>query len=347
MKTDNTLVSIIILNYNAGRLLLDCVESILQSNYKNYEIIVVDNLSNDESHKKCKEKFGQVILVENTKNLGYCEGNNVGIRIAKGDFLVILNPDTIVESDWLDQLLSAYSIFGEGLYQPKILATTDHRMLLSTGQMLNPFGFGYSRSKGEEDRNQFENFEQINYASGTCLFTSTKTMNDLGMFDSFLFAYHDDLDLGWRAMERGLKSHYVPKAVIYHPIEGYSFKWSKFKFYLLERNRHYCILTHYSRITLIKMLPALILVDMAVLFFYLSRGMIKEKIKAYCSIMRNIRKINQRYTEIQQLRKVSDKTLIQQFSDEVLVPKWVANNFSNRSFNSFITKLSKTTKFFI
>lgn len=346
-KSDQPLISIIILNYNAGNLLLDCVESILQTSYKNYEIIVVDNLSSDESHKKCKEKFGEIILLENKENLGYCEGNNVGIRIAKGDFLVILNPDTIVDPDWLNQLMIAYSTFGDGLYQPKILATTDHKMLLSTGQMLNLFGFGYSRSKGEEDKNQFENSEEINYASGTCLFTSAKTMNELEMFDPFLFAYHDDLDLGWRAIQRGLKSHYVPKSVIYHPIEGYSFKWSKLKFYLLERNRHYCILTHYTRTTLIRILPVLILVDVAVFVFYLSRGMVKEKIKAYCSIIKNIKKINQRYSEIQKMRKFPDKFIVQGFSDEVLVPKWVSNNFSNKLFNEFIKKLSKVAKFSI
>lgn len=346
-KPTDPLISIIILNYNAGTILLDCVQSILHSDYKNYEIIVVDNLSNDESHRKCKEKFDQITLIENKENLGYCEGNNVGIRIAKGSFLVILNPDTMMKPDWLRELIDAHSVYGEGLYQPKILATTDHKMLLSTGQMLNLFGFGYSRSKGEEDNNQFENIEEVNYASGTCLFTSTRTMRELGMFDSFLFAYHDDLDLAWRALQIGIKSYYVPRSIIYHPIEGYSFKWSKLKFYLLERNRHYCILTHYSRSTFIKMLPALILVDMAVFLFYLSRGMLKEKIKAHINIMQNIKKINSRYHEIQQLRKINDKFIVRHFSDEVVVPKWVTKDFSNTLFNLFIKKLSKITKFFI
>jgi len=346
-KSTDPLISIIILNYNAGTMLLDCVQSILHSNYKNYEIIVVDNSSNDESHKRCKEKFNQIILIENKENLGYCEGNNVGIRIAKGSFLVILNPDTLMEPDWLQELISAYSICGDGIYQPKILATTDHKMLLSTGQMLNLFGFGYSRSKGEKDKNQFENIEEVNYASGTCLFISTKTMKNLGMFDSFLFAYHDDLDLAWRARQVGIKSYYVPKSIIYHPIEGYSFKWSKLKFFLLERNRHYCILTHYSRSTFIKMLPALILVDIVVLLFYLSRGMLKEKIKAHINIIQNIKKINRRYHEIQKLRKVNDKPIVEYFSDEVDVPKWVTKDFSNTLFNWFIKRLSKITKFLI
>ena len=68
------LISIIILNYNGGKLLVDCVESIYNSDYKNFEVIIVDNFSKDESHKECKKKFDQVILISNLENLGYCEG---------------------------------------------------------------------------------------------------------------------------------------------------------------------------------------------------------------------------------------------------------------------------------
>ena len=90
------LVSIIVLNYNAGELLIECVESIFNSNYNNLEVIVVDNISKDNSHIECKEKFQKIKFIENKENLGYCEGNNVGIREAIGEFLVILNPDVIV-----------------------------------------------------------------------------------------------------------------------------------------------------------------------------------------------------------------------------------------------------------
>ena len=192
MNNLKPLVSIIILNYNSGNWLTDCVSSILKTQYTNYEIIVVDNLSGDDSHKICQEQFQQITLIENDKNLGYCEGNNVGMRKAKGDFLVILNPDTLVEPDWLDE-------FGDGIYQPKILASTDHDLILSTGNMIQLFGFGFSRGKGEKNYNQYENDQQISYASGTCLFTSSKIMKKLSGFDSFLFAYHDDLDLFLRA----------------------------------------------------------------------------------------------------------------------------------------------------
>ena len=338
------LISIIILNYNAGNLLIDCVSSIQKSDYTNFEIILVDNISKDNSHKKCKDNFPTIKLIENKENLGYCEGNNIGLRTAKGEFVVVLNPDTIVDSNWLDELLEAYQNNGEGLYQPKFLATSDNSMLLSTGQMIQLFGFGYSRSKGDKDEKLFEKIEQIDYASGTCLFTSKKILKKIGLFDPFLFAFHDDLELCWRAALNRIKSFYVPKSIVYHPIEGTSFKWSPLKFKLMERNRKYCLLTLYDRSTFYKMLPALIVVDIAVFFFYLSKGLMKMKFLADLEILKNLKIINKKYSENQKIKNISDKEIIHSFKNEVIVPRWVVNNKINSLFNNFLKTISKITK---
>ncbi len=343
-STLNDLVSIIILNYNAGDLLLDCVSSIFKSNYKNFEIILVDNVSKDQSHKKCKEKFPDITLIENSENLGYCEGNNIGLRKANGRFVAILNPDTIVDPNWLDELLKVYQNNGDGLYQPKFLATTDHSMLLSTGNMIQIFGFGYSRSKGEKDKQLFEKFEQIDYASGTCLFTSMALIKKIGFFDSFLFAFHDDLELSWRAAIMGINSFYVPKSIVYHPIEGYSFKWSPIKFKLMERNRKYCLLTLYNRSTIIKMIPALLIIDIAVFFFYMTRGIGKMKILADLEILRNLKIINKKYVSNQNIKKVDDSILIKQFKNNIAVPAWIINNNNNNFLNNIVILLAKITK---
>ena len=347
MEKKEPLISIIILNYNAGNLLLDCVESVFKSDYKNLEVIIVDNVSKDNSHKKCKEKFENIILIENEKNLGYCGGNNVGIEHANGKFLVILNPDVIVEPEWLNQLLIAFRKYGDGLYQPKILATTNHNIIISAGNMIQLFGFGFSRGKGEKNLNQYEFDQQISYASGTCLFTSTKIMKSLSGFDSFLFAYHDDLDLCWRAYLKEIKSYYVHSSVIYHPIEGYSFKWSEFKYFLMERNRQYCIFTHYSRMTIFRMLPSLILVDLAVTGFYLKKGLLFVKIKTNFNTIKNLRKILRKYNEIQNSRKISDKKIIENFVDIIEVPSWVMDKDQNTFFNKFLKKLSSFSRNFI
>jgi len=339
-----SLVSIVILNYNAGQLLDECIQSIYKTEKVDFEIILVDNASTDKSYKVYVQKFPDVKLIENEKNLGYCEGNNVGIRVTKGEFVVVLNPDTVVNPNWLYELIHAYKKNGEGIYQPKILATTDHDMLLSSGQFIQLFGFGYSRGKGETHVEGSNNIEKIGYASGTCIFTSKKIIEKLNLFDPFLFAYHDDLDLCWRASMLGINSFYVPASVIFHPIEGYSFKWSKFKFYLMERNRQYCLLTHFSKSSYFKMLPSLILVDFAVSLFYLKKGMLGTKIKASLNILKNLTKISKKYEEIQSTRTLSDKEILDIFQDEVQVPKWVVSEESNEIFNNFLNKLSKTTR---
>jgi len=337
------LVSIIVLNYNAGELLLNCIESIKKSSYQNIEIIVVDNISSDGSQTKCKENFPDVKLIQNKKNLGYCGGNNVGIKEAQGEFIVILNPDTIVKSNWLDELLDAGKKFGDGLYQPKILSLNEENIIQSTGNMLHIFGFGFARDKGKRIIDKNEEIEKIGYASGTCLFTTRKVIQKVGLLDEFLFLYHDDLDLGWRAAQIGINSYYVPKSKIFH-VESYSLKWSAKKFYWLERNRKYCLLTHYSKETYEKMKFSLALVDLFIWAFYFSRGFLGAKIKAELEIRKHKKVIEKKYYELEKRKIIPDRDLIKNFPDEIFVPTNVSQQSMNQSFNSILTKLSKKIK---
>ena len=339
----NPLVSIIILNYNAGNLLLNCVDSVFKSTYPNFEVLVVDNISTDNSHIVCKKKFEKIHLIENKENLGYCEGNNVGIRNANGEFVVILNPDTIVEPNWLNHLMSAYNEFGEGLYQPKFFSLNEKHVLQSTGNMLHIFGFGFAKDKGKIGDEKMESVEKINYASGTCLFTSKIVLDKIGLLDPFLFLYHDDLDLGWRAAHIGINSFYVPKSIIYHA-ESYSIKWSSKKFYWLERNRKYCLLIHYSKETYAKMRLSLFLVDVCVWLFYLSKGFLGAKIRAELDIFRNRKAIKIKYNQLEKIKIISDKELIKKFPDEIFVPKNVSEPIFNQLFNNILSTLSKKVK---
>tara|TARA_Y100001936_G_C15986987_1_gene620118 strand:+ start:53 stop:1093 length:1041 start_codon:yes stop_codon:yes gene_type:complete len=340
---ESPLVSVIVLNYNAGELLVNCINSLKKSSHTNLEIIIVDNISSDDSQKKCKEKFPDIKLIQNNENLGYCGGNNVGIKEAKGEFIIILNPDTIVQANCINELISAYNKFGEGLYQPKILSLNEENIIQSTGNMLHVFGFGFARDKGNKIEEKIEEIEKIGYASGTCLFTSREVINKVGLLDEFLFLYHDDLDLGWRAAQIGINSYYVPKSKIFH-VESYSLKWSSKKFYWLERNRKYCLLTHYSKETYEKMRFSLMLVDLFVWTFYFSKGFLGVKIKAELDIRKNKKIIDKKYSELENKKIIPDIELIRNFSDEIFVPTNVSQQSMNVRFNSILTKLSKKVK---
>ena len=342
-QKEQPLVSIIILNYNAGKLLLNCVDSVFLSNYKNFEVIVVDNVSTDNSHKKCKETFEKIVLIENKRNLGYCKGNNVGIENANGEYIIILNPDTVVEPNWIQKFLGAHEKYGEGLFQGKNVAMSDEKILRSTGNMIQLFGFGSARDKGKIDSGQRKNVEQVNYASGTCLFTSKSTMLKIGLFDPFLFLYHDDLDLGWRAACLNIKSFFVPDVKIKH-VSSYALQWSAKKFFWLERNRKYCLLTHYSSSTRRKMFFSLLVVDLMVSLFYLGKGMMKAKISADLDIFKHRKTIKKRYAELEKLKIVNDKKIIEQFSDNVFIPEDVSNEVAGKLFNKILAFLSRSTK---
>ena len=340
---EKSLISIIVLNYNAGELLLNCINSLKKSTYQNIEILVVDNISSDDSHTKCKKQFPDIKLIQNRKNLGYCGGNNVGIKEAKGEFIVILNPDTIVEENWLDEMFNAFNEFGDGLYQPKIISLNESDIIQSTGNMIHAFGFGFARDKGKKIIEKKEEIEKIGYASGTCLFTTKKVLEKVGLLDEFIFLYHDDLDLGWRAAQIGINSYYVPKSKIFHA-ESYSLKWSAKKFYWLERNRKYCLKTHYSKDTYKKMSFSLMLVDLSVWLFYISKGFLNAKIRAELDILKNKKIIENKYLELEKEKIIPDKELIKKFPDEIFVPTNVSEQSLNKKFNSLLTRLSKKVK---
>jgi GT2 family glycosyltransferase len=343
LEKNNPLVSIIVLNYNAGKLLHNCIESLQKLDYNNIEIIVVDNISTDNSQNECKEKFPNIKLIQNKENLGYCEGNNVGIKQAAGEFILVLNPDTIVEPNLISELLIAYRKKGDGLYQPKILSLDNKEILQSTGNMIHVFGFGFARDKGKLDKKKINEINTIGYASGTCLFSSQEIFERLGFFDEFLFLYHDDLDLGWRAKQRGIKSYFVPNTVIYHA-ESYSLKWSKKKFYWLERNRRYCLKTHYSKDTLKKIKSSLWCTEILVWLFYLSKGFISAKIQAELDLRKNREFIKKKQIEIENQKTISDLELIKDFPDRIEIPKDVSGGFHSKAFLSILEYLSKNAK---
>lgn len=336
--------SIIILNFNGGNLIINCIESILNSNSKSYEIIVIDNNSTDNSEKICKEKFPFIHLIKNPTNIGM-SARNIGLNKSLGEFIIFLDSDTIVTSNWLEKFYDSFQKNGPGLYQPKFLRLDDHKIIDSAGNFINIFGLGFARGKGEIDSGQYENFIKTNYAAGACIFSSKKIVNSIGGIEPLFFAYHDDVDLGWRGLLQKIPSYYEPDVKIFH-YSSPTLKWSPKKFYLLERNRWICLLTLYSKKTLIKLFPFLIIIEFGMILYFINKKMFYQKFLSFCSIISLSKKILLRNKIINSKRFVSDNELILQFSDSFQIPIYqIKNKYENLSFR-FISNLSKFYKKF-
>jgi GT2 family glycosyltransferase len=163
------------------------------------------------------------------------------------------------------------------------------------------------------------------------------------MFDPFIFLYHDDLDLGWRAWQQDIKSYYVPKSILYH-VKSYNLKWSAQKFFWLERNRKYCLLTHYSKETYKKMSPWLAMADILIWFVYFTKGFMRAKIKAEQEIKKNKDRITSKYIELESKKTVSDKELIRHFSDTIFVSENISGGLSSSIFNSLLGFMSRQAR---
>ena len=336
----NPLISIVITNYNGDQLLLDCLQSVFKSTYKNYEVILVDNSSTDKSHLEAKNLFPNIQLIINKKNLG-ATGRNSGIIAAKGEFIVLLDNDTKVKPNWLNEFLKNYKKNGYGIYQGKLMSMDNPSRINSAGCMINIFGFSFARGSGEVDKGQYDNKIEINIAATTCAFFPKDVFDKVGLFDPKFFAYLDDTDFGWRSLIQGIKSYFAPSVVAYHKWSGTT-KWSAMKFYLLEKNRQICIRTLYSKKTFNKLLPLFKIVDFGVSLLYMKKGMMKEKRRADKFIKTNKNYISKRYFDLQRKRKLEDHEIIKKFSDNITLPK---DSFEDVSIlNEILKKTSKLMK---
>jgi len=338
---EKIVVSIIIVNYNGGNDLIECIESIENTVTVNFEIILIDNNSNDNSHIKSKKLFPKIKLFKNQENIGL-SARNIGIENALGEFVVFLDSDTVVKDNWITNFLASFREHGDGLYQPKLLEKDRPNIINSCGNMINIFGFAFSRGKGEEDVGKYDKFDTISYTSGACTFASLVTLKKIGNVSELFFAYHDDVDYGWRGAMLKIPSFYEPNSIVLHK-GSKTLQWSKKKFFLLERNRWICLYSLYSSKTLIKILPLLCIIEIGILFYFLKNKMFGLKIKSFFSIIKLMPEIQKRYKKIQKNRIQKDKEVIKKFVDNFEVPN-IAQIKKPDNYQNTITKLSKIAR---
>tara|TARA_B110000438_G_scaffold48757_1_gene49163 strand:- start:581 stop:1630 length:1050 start_codon:yes stop_codon:yes gene_type:complete len=338
---ENPLISIIIINYNGKEYILDCVDSVFKTNC-NFEVLLIDNNSSDNSSNLCKEKYPEIRFFHNDKNLAMA-ARNTGIDEAKGDFFVFLDADTVVEPNWLNILLKSYKKHGRGLYQGKLLKKSAPSILESCGDMTNIFGTGFARGRGQKDNNQFETFQKISFPVGACTFSSAEAFREIGYVDesSLFFLMMDDLDYGWRGWLLDIPSYYEPTCVIYH-VGSPTLQWNSKKFFFMERNRLICLFSLYSKKTLIKIFPLLILYDLGVSLFLISKGMGFAKTKSVFSFLTMLPSVLKRRKSIQSKRKLEDGEIIKNFVDYIDIPTDIKYNSS--IFVSIVKKLNKIAR---
>jgi len=216
----------------------NCLSSLQKQTFKNFDVIVVDNGSTDGSVNLIKKGYPWVRVIELSKNTGFAKACNTGITASDAKYAVVLNNDTEVMPDWLEELYKAIESDNEaGMAASKILLNKESRAIDSVGMLIYPDGIGRQRGRGEIDRGQFDNDNETLLAHGCAAIYRRKMLDEIGMFDEDFFAYVEDMDLGLRGRFAGWKAVTAPKAVVYHKYSATAGKYTSLKAMLIERNR--------------------------------------------------------------------------------------------------------------
>ena len=236
-------VAVIILNWNGRDDTIACVESLQTLDYPKFDVIVVDNGSTDESVPAIRKRFPDLELVQTGRNLGFAEGNNVGIRMAleRGvDYVLLLNNDTVVHPSLLTELVSAAERCPEGgVFGAKIFYYAEPTRVWYAGVTWDPTGMDFHHVVDETTLALDERgVAQTPYACGCALLARSAMLQKVGLLDPAFFLTFEETDLCFRAGYAGYACYYVPNAVLWHKISvSFGGPQSPLAYYFVIRNR--------------------------------------------------------------------------------------------------------------
>lgn len=309
------LVSIIIVNWNGEEVIKSCLVALEKITYTNKEVIVVDNNSSDQSTKTIA-KFPKVKLIHSKENLGFAGGNNLGLTYASGEFILLLNSDTVVTENFLSELISSLQKDEKlGVVQPKIVFKDEASrspLINSIGADFTTTGFLYYlgyRKKANDDKYNHDAY--IFSAYGACMLIRKKVIEEVGLFDEKFFMYFEETDFCMRVWLAGWKIKYISNVTIFHEGGVSSKKFGVDKIYFHSfKNRICTYIKNLEIYSLLKTLPIHLVLCEIGAFGYLFTGKPSYFLAVQKAIIWNIFNLSEtlykRDTVIKQMKKIKE-----------------------------------------
>jgi len=279
---EKSLVSIVIVSCGANDYLMPCLDSVSKQAYISRETILIDNSGNFSFAGKIKSLFPTVKVYTSAQNLSFCASLNVGLNLSRGDFNLCLNDDVTLEPGFISEALKAFVNNKVGIVSGKILRI-DKVSIDSTGLFLSPWRAVKERGYGAKEIGQFNNPGYVFGVCGAAAFYRREMLEDIKQgsdyFDSDFGFFYEDLDIAWRAQNKGWEGYYVPAAIAYHARGGTARQkkgiGKKFaRFYISEelqfdliKNRYLTVIKNETLLGFLLHLPFMLIYDVAVFGF--------------------------------------------------------------------------------
>lgn len=276
--------TVILINYNGIQDTRNCLKTILNSNYPNFAIKVLDNGSKNNESIQLKKEFDEprITIERSEKNLGFAGGNNYLIKKTISPYIILLNNDTEVETDWLLELIkTAESDESIAISQSKIRSLSNKEYFEyagAAGGMIDMLGYPYARGRVgfhlEKDIGQYDQPVELHWASGAAILLKKEVLDEVGLLPEEFFFYHEETDLCWRVRNAGYKIIFAPKSIIYHKGSGSSSNILPKKIFFVHRNNLILLARNLSLKRFIWVLPIRLFLDYLSIIFYLFTGKI-------------------------------------------------------------------------
>lgn len=320
------LVSIIIVNWNGGKVFADCLKSLSKIDYSLWELIVVDNGSTDGSEKIKKSQITnhKFQIIKNDCNFGFAKANNQGVKLAKGEYVLLLNNDTRVEPDFLTKMVEKMeSNSNLGVIQPKIYLMDQQGYLDNAGSFFTKIGFLDHWGFMEKDGPEFNKEREVFSVKGACMLIRKEMIDKIGLFDEDFFSYFEESDFCWQVWLLGYKVLFFPQAKIYHKL-GFTIR----RLDVLNLNYHYyknricSLIKNLGQENLLPVLSVHILISLGIMAVFLLQFHPKNAfliIKALGWNILHLPKTLNKRNRVQNLRKVTDQEIFTRVSSSL---KW-------------------------
>lgn len=308
MDSPEPVVSIIILNWNGGKYLPRCLEAVKAQTYPDYEVLVVDNGSQDGSVDGIEAGWENLRVIRLERNLGFAAANNLGARGARGRWLVTLNNDAYPAPDWLANLVGAAENVDDGsfsFFASKMVLANNPDRVDGTGDILHSSGLAWHRDHNRPVGEAVHAQEEVFSACAAAAMYRREEFLNAGGFDERFFSHHEDVDLGFRLRLRGFRCLYVPSAEVAHVGSASFGLESDFTVYQVHRNLVWSYFSNMPGFLFWKYLPAHLLANVVFLVFYTLRGQGKSIWRAKWDALRGLPEALRKRRAVQGTRVVA------------------------------------------
>lgn len=313
-------IAVVILNWNGVQLLEQFLPSIIQFSPE-ATIYVADNASTDTSVSFVKQHFPSVQIVKNKGNFGFAQGYNEALKHIDAEIYALVNSDIEVTQNWLEPILETFEKESEtAIIQPKILDFKNKQYFEyagAAGGFIDKYGYPYCRGRIfdtiEKDLGQYNDKREIFWASGACFFIRSAVYKELNGFDDAFFAHQEEIDLCWRAFNKGHKIKYNYKSVVYHVGGATLQQGNPRKTFLNFRNSLLMLTKNLPKESLYKVLFSRMILDGIAGIQFISKGKFSHFtgiLKAHFSFYSLFRDTYKKRTQFQTKKYYNQKSIV-------------------------------------